>query len=789
MIGQTISHYKILEKLGEGGMGVVYKAHDTQLDRVVALKFLPHHLTANDAEKARFLQEARAAATLNHQHVCTIYRIDEHDDQQFIEMEYVEGQTLRKKIPIQKLEEVLAYAIQIGEALSEAHTKGIVHRDVKAENIMVNTKNQIKVMDFGLAKLKGSLKLTKTSSTVGTLAYMAPEQIQGSDVDARSDIFSYGIVLFEMLAGKTPFRGEHDAAMMYSIVNEEPESILKYRPELPADFDRIIRRALEKDPEDRYQSIADMISELRREQKKSGRVVRPTEPVQQTSHAAQTIVQPSAELRTSSGGRNKKILFGVGAFVALTCAVIVWLLFPGKQGTIDSLAVLPFVNAANDPNSDYLSDGITESLINGLSQLSNLTVMSRSSVFQFKGKGTDPQQAGKTLGVRAVLTGRVTQRGDDLIISTELVDVSNNSHLWGEQYNRKLTDILVVQNEISREISNALSLKLGRDDEQNLEKKSTENTEAYQFYLKGRYYWNKRTLEDLNTALTYFRQAIDKDPNYALAHLGLAETYCVLPGYGDVQFRETYRLAKAAAQQALKIDPTLGEAYATIGYVEGEGDWDWKSADEHFKKAVTLKPNYATAHHWYGVFLSGMGREKEAERELLRALELDPLSLIVGANVGWMYYLAGRYDDAIAAAQNTLQLAPNFGVAHSVLAVSYQQLRKYDKSIEHHLKAEEDLHEYVWPDLAATYAAAGQKQDALVYIRRMNEQPRLSTTYAGMAMAYAALGDKDKAFSMLDQAYENGDYYITFLKTEPRFDPLRSDPRFKALLKRANLED
>lgn len=785
MIGQTISHYKILEKLGEGGMGIVYKAQDIKLDRLVALKFLPEHLAATSDERARFLQEARAASALSHPNVCHINAIVEQDDHQFIDMEFVDGVTLREKLPVQKVQDALSYAIQIGEALAEAHRKDIVHRDIKADNLMVNSKNQIKVMDFGLAKLKGALKLTRTSSTAGTLAYMAPEQIQGGEVDARSDIFSFGAVLFEMMSGRLPFRGEHEAAMVYSIVNEQPGSLLKHRPELPAELERIIHRALEKDPEDRYQHVDDMVSELRRVKKQSTKFSSTS--IADARMEAPAADVPDAQEPSPKGRRRLPLVAGFG-IAALLLAIAVYVVFFTSTKTIDSLAVLPFVNAANDPNTDYLSDGISESLINNLSQLSNLTVMSRSSVFQLKGKDIDPQQAGKTLGVRAVLAGRVMQRGDNLVISVELVDVSNNSHLWGEQYNRKLADVLSVQDEISREISNALSLKLGGEEERRLAKRSTEDTEAYQLYLKGRYHWNKRTLEDLNKALSYFRQAIEKDPNYALAHLGLAETYGVLPSYGDVQFRETYRRAKAAALQALRIDPTLGEAYATIASVEANIEWNWKSADEDFKKAIALKPNYATAHQWYAEFLAGDGRQKEAEQEILKARELDPLSLIVGSNVGWVYYLGGRLEDAIIACQNTLQLDPNFGVAHSMLALAYQQMNRHDKSIEHQMKAEESLGEYEWPELAAAYAAAGEKQKALEYIRRMEKTPPLSTYYGGMAMTYAALGEKDKAFAMLDKAYDIGDWYISLLKVEPRFSPLRSDPRFKALLKKLGLE-
>ncbi len=519
MIGQTISHYKILEKLGEGGMGVVYKAQDTKLDRIVALKFLPPHLSSSEQEKARFLQEAKAASALNHPNVCTIYGIEEFDGQQFIEMEFVDGVTLRQRLPIQKQSEAINYAIQIGDALQEAHSKGIVHRDIKAENIMVNQKNQIKVMDFGLAKLKGSMKLTRTSSTVGTLAYMSPEQIQGGEVDSRSDLFSFGILLFEMLTGRTPFRGEHEAAVLYSIVNEPPESLLKLRPDCSPELERIIGRAIEKDPEDRYQSAADFVSELRRVQKQSAKVSRTVTKEISVAPLDPAKSDTSAVASSAPRPKRKRQFMVVGIIlIVLAASAVSYFSFFNKKETIDSIAVLPFENVGADPNTEYLSDGITESLINTLSQLSHLSVKSRSSVFHYKGKDIDPQKAGKELGVKAVLTGSVTQRGDNLQISAELVDVSNDNHIWGDQYNKKLADILTVQEIISKEISQNLSLKLGGEDEKKLEKHATENTEAYQLYLKGRFYWNKRKADDLQKAIDYYNEAIAKDSTYALAY-------------------------------------------------------------------------------------------------------------------------------------------------------------------------------------------------------------------------------------------------------------------------------
>ncbi|MEK9136963.1 MAG: serine/threonine-protein kinase, partial [Bacteroidota bacterium] len=531
MIGTTISHYRILEKLGEGGMGVVYKAQDTKLDRIVALKFLPHHLTSSEAEQSRLLQEAKAAAALNHPNVCSVIDIQEADGpayagapagkQQFIVMEYVDGVTLREKVvrrsestlPLQ-MNEAISYAIQIGEALQAAHTKGIIHRDIKSENIMVTSDARIKVMDFGLAKLKGSLKLTRTLSTSGTLAYMAPEQIQGGAVDARSDIFSFGVVLFEMLTGRLPFRGEHETAMMYSILNEEPETIGKYIPDAPSELLHIVNRALEKDQEDRYQSVHDMVIDLRRSKKESSR------PSRQVSHHQASGAGAPSPLVSGKRWRTNRFVVRVG--IPLTVIVIgaAWLIIQqSARAPFDSIAVLPLANTAADPNIEYLSDGITEQIINTLTRIPGLRVVPRSSVFYYKGKDKSPLDIGRELDVRAVLLGRIIKRGDTLNIQTDLLDVQQESQLWGEQYVRKLTDVAGVQAEIARGISKKLQLRWSDDEGGELSRRSTENDIAYQSYLKGRYYWNKRSDDGMQKSIQHFEQAIENDPAFALAYV------------------------------------------------------------------------------------------------------------------------------------------------------------------------------------------------------------------------------------------------------------------------------
>lgn len=796
MIGTTILHYRIIDEVGRGGMGVVYKAEDVKLKRIVALKFLPPHQASAEPEKVRFQQEAQAAATLNHPNICTIHAIEDYDlpggaRQQFIDMEFIDGVTLRQRLPIRNLTDFITYAIQIGQALQEAHSKGIVHRDVKAENIMITSRDQIKVMDFGLAKLKGSIKLTHTSSTVGTLAYMAPEQLQGGEVDARSDIFSFGVVLFEMLTGALPFRGEHEAAIMYSIANEQPESLLKLRPDLPPDLERIINRALEKDPEDRYQHADDVVSELRRIKKQTSTVSRvsPSE-VKAAGYSGEP---ENHKPRGSMGSRLSRrfiIYGGIVALVVLAAIAYFALLVPHKS--IDSLAVLPFVNAAGDPNTDYLSDGITESLINGLSRLSNLTVMSRSSVFHYKGKEVDPQKAGKELGVKAVLTGRVMQRGDDLIISTELVDVSNNSHIWGDQYNRKLSDILRVQEEISKEISSNLSIKLGGEEEKKLTKRSTENTEAYQLYLKGRFYWNKRKADDLRRALEYFNQAIEQDPNYALAYAGLASTYVLLPQYASAATTDAMPKAEAAATKASALDPDLAEPHAVLGLMKEQFQWDWGGAESEFQRAIELDPNYPTTLHWYSICLRMQGKLEESMEEIKKAQALDPLSLIINMNVGDVLTLLKRYDEAAGQFKKTLELDPNFIEAHRGFGLLYLAQENLDGAMGEFQRIRDIVGKddpYGLEDVGYIFAKEGKKSEANQVLNQLFESSGHGRELSvQIAMVYTGLGDKDKAFAWLEKGYENKNQWLGYFKISPEWEDLRSDPRYHTLLKKIRLE-
>jgi serine/threonine-protein kinase len=797
MIGTTISHFRILQKLGEGGMGVVYKAEDQKLKREVALKFLPVHLTATEEERARFVQEAQSAATLNHPNVCTIYGIEEHEGQQFIEMEYVDGLTLRQKIQGKQLkgDEAIDYAIQIGEALVEAHGKGIVHRDVKAENIMVNSKNQAKVMDFGLAKLRGSLRLTKTSSTIGTLAYMAPEQIQGEEVDARSDIFSFGVVVFEMLTGRMPFRGEHEAAMMYSILNEDPEPLTNQRQDVPADLERIIQRALEKDPGDRYQHADDMVSELRRLKKKSGRVSRVTAGIQQPAAVGQ-VPPPAGEPVTAPTSREpgKRMLKPVPIIAAVAGGMVVVLavvfLFFQPKEAIQSMAVLPFANESGDPELDFLSDGFTETLINRLSKLPGITMMSRSSVFRFKGESIDPAEAGQSLGVNAVLAGRILQRADKITVGVELVDVRDQTHIWGEQYTRELSDVLSLQDEITREISRQLKVTLSGEEEKRLSRAATSSDEAYQLYLKGRFHWNKRTSEGFQKAAEYFRMAIDRDPGYALAYAGLADAFNLMGVYYILPAKESSGKAKAAVLKALELDDQLAEPHITLAAIYTEDEFEWEKGEEQFKRGIELNPSYATGHQWYGEFLSAMGRSDEALRELRRAQELDPLSPIIPASLGFAYAARGDYEEGLRQVEKALELDPTFPLAIRNRALIYFLQGKQNEAVAQERRAVELTGGGVAYQAYLAYflAQSGGKEEAEEILRRIQVRSRESHVSPILfALIYTGFEMRDEAFEWLNRAADERSSGVIYLRMDPTFRTLRSDPRFEELIGRIGL--
>jgi serine/threonine-protein kinase len=785
MIGQTISHYKILEKLGEGGMGVVYKAQDTKLDRMVALKFLPANASVNAETKARFLQEAKAAAALNHNNICTIHGVDEVDGKMFIVMEYIEGGTLREKLPYAKIDDAVTVAIQIGEALQDAHSKGIVHRDIKADNIMLTSKGQAKVMDFGLAKLKGSLKLTKTSSTVGTLGYMAPEQIQGGAVDSRSDIFSFGVLLFEMLTGKLPFRGEHEAAMVYSIVHEQPESLTKYIPDAPSGLVHVLGRALEKDPEDRYQSVADMVSELRRGQKKTTRVLR--------SSAADQAPQRSSAAREEStqaavpATRKKTII--IAAISVIAVLAVLYNMFIGRQQAIASLAVLPFENIGASPDQEYLSDGVTESIINSLTRISSLRVIPRSTVFRFKGKEMDIQDIGTKLNVGAVLSGRITHRGEVLEVQVDLIDIKRESQLWGNHYQSSKGDLLSLQQQITNDVSSKLGIGLSSETREKLAKRSTDNTQAYQLYLQGRYYWNKRTAVALERAIDYFKQAIALDSTYALAHSGLADTYIVQSQYSGIPTSITIPLTQKSARRALALDNSLAEAHTTLAFSYFE-EWKYDEAEREFKQSLLLNPRYATTYHWYNIVLVRTGRIDEASAMIQQARELDPFSPVIALNVGAIALARKQYDEALRYFEKSFELDPSFASGYAWAGVANEKLKKYseaqaqlEKAVELSGRSSESIAYLGW-----FYGKRGMRTEALKLLKENEQRYHAGTGAAyNIARIYAGLGEKGKVLELLEQDIRDHSTFSGQLLTDDVWDDIRTEPRFVALMKKVGL--
>jgi len=809
-------------------MGVVYKAQDVKLNRVVALKFMPAASQVNEEDRQRFLQEAQSAALLNHPNVCTIHDIRDEGEHHFIVMEFVDGQTLRKKIygsAGQRLDEktASAYGMQIGEALAEAHKHGIVHRDIKADNIMINARGQVKVMDFGLAKLKGSMKLTRDSSTLGTLGYMAPEQVRGGDVDARSDIFSFGVLLFEMLTGRMPFRGEHDAAMMYSIMNEAPELPTKYNPEVTPDMERVIERALEKEPEDRYQHMDDLVSELRRSQKKSSRISSPgsganvplsdpggpgsagpgsasgTVPGVPSSgripappESGPVYTPPATPEPVSPSGRKRfPVLPVAGAAVLIVAVAVYFLMFTGKGGRIESLAVLPFVNVSGDPEIEYLTEGVTDYLTNKLSQVPGLRVLPSSFVAKYRNRDIQPKEIGTELGVGAILTGKVTQRGGALSVQTELIDVGKVSQLWGERYEKKLSEIQDLQGDIVSKVSDRLGISLGSTESANLVKGSTKNAEAYQLYLRGMHQWNKRTTEGARAAVGYFEKAIDLDPSFALAYVGYAQSI-FFPGAEDAPYSVRFPKMKAAIDRALGIEEGLAEAHVSLAAYLVFYSRDFKGAEKEYLRTIELNPNYATGLHWYAEFLTIMGRFDEGLAMYRRAAAADPLSLAISTDFGIAYYYGRQYDSSAAFLENILKTDPEYERTHSYLVPVYMQLGEDEKSYQVQR----------WYVMRSSAGAAGVarfdsvwRHDGLTGLSRLYLAFKLKDTTAidppfmDIASAYLLLGKPDSAIPWIRKSIDAHDPYYIGIGITPLFDPLRGNPKFDALVREVGLQE
>ncbi len=819
--GTNIGPYKIMHTLGAGGMGEVYLARDTRLGRKIALKFLSAEFTKDEERVRRFQQEARAASALNHPNLITIFEIGEVESVHFIATEFIEGITLRQRIAPSRMStsEICDVAIQVASALAAAHAAGITHRDIKPENIMVRPDGVVKVLDFGLAKLTESpdasakdpnaitkrVVETDPGVVMGTVSYMSPEQARGVRVDARTDIFSFGVVIYEMIAGRVPFEGASFGDVISGILGKRPMSLARFAPDVPPELERIVSKALAKDRDERYQTIKDMLIDLKRLKRsidaeaefedsaprdwipetainrRSGHGV-PSVSDTVTLDSGPPIIHTtsSAEYLITGIKRHKRATGFVLA--AAVVAVVSVTFFAGSRG-IDSVAILPFSNLTGDPRMESISDEMTEGIINHLYQLQKLRVISYGAVEQYKGQQVDAGAVGRELAVSAVMIGRISKRDDVLTVNAELINVRDKTRIWSAQEKPRFSDLTMAFHRFARSVSDKLGLKLSEAERKELD--------AEELYETGRSYWNQRTTEGLNKGVEYFEKAVALKPDYGAAHAGLADCYNMLATYGAKPPSEAFPKAKAEARKALGIDDTLAEAHISLAYTLFRGDWKWGDSEKEFRQAIAMNPKSAQAHQWYGTLLVGLGRADEAIAHTKLAQELDSTSLIIRSQLGFVYFFGHRYDDSIATCQKVLELDPTFFAVRRYLGQAYAQKGKYDQAIDEFQKAVAGSggSPLIRAELAHAFALAGRKDEAEKILAELKQlaTERYISAYS-VALVYSGLGNKNETFNSLERAFQDRADYLVFLKVDPRFDWLHNDPRFASLLDRIGLQ-
>lgn len=819
--GARFDRYEILTHLGSGGMGEVYLARDSRLERKIAIKLLPAEFTRDQARLLRFETEAKAASGLNHPNIITIHEIGETSSRHFITTEFIEGKTLRQMIAAGKLPPMLAIDIasQISSALAAAHQAGIIHRDVKPENVMIRPDGIVKVLDFGLAKLTercvvesdseaptAALINTEPGMILGTATYMSPEQVRALRVDARTDIFSLGVVMFEMLTGKTPFEGSTSVDVMSQVLNRDPGPLSSYTSGIPIELQRIVNKSLRKDREERYQTVKDLLLDLKslkRELESTATLPYPSAQTHpdisrptvnyETSFIpnAKSVEMPAPRLRVSKPltilekpevKRRRRVMVAAGAALAALLLIAVFYFLSRPEVEIEAIAVLPFAAMTSDPETQSLSDAISDSIINNLSKLPNLKVKSRNAVRQYQSADADITKIGKDLDVDAVLTGNIGRRGDDLTINVALVNARENVNLWGERYNKKISDLVLIQQNITHDVSEKLRVRLSGDEKRKLD--------AYQLYLKGRNEWSKRTSQSIQEGRKYFEEAVQLDPSSAPAYAGLADCYNMLGNYSISPPKDSFPKAMAAADKAISLDDSLAEAHAARAYTYFNYEWNWNEAEREFRRAMELKSDYGPARQWYSSLLAANGKFDQALIYSKRAQELDPFSLVVSSHYGWINYLARRYETAAAETLKLIKLDPSNYIGHRYLALAYEIQGKYDQAFAEFDKALPLSRGSIIlrTEMGHAYGVSGRRQEALAILdelQQLSKQRYVSPFH--LAMIHIGLGDKDAALEWLNTALNERSERLIWIGVDPRFDVLRSDIRFKDIVSRIGL--